>query len=105
VINQQGRPFNHGFEWHMEKGTIQFEFAAFADGAETMPLKILTADGGVERPLRENSDELAGFVAEIEEVRSCVTADRDSDILGATLARDAIAICQMQAEAVARRNG
>lgn len=50
VVHQQGRPFTHGFEMHFEDATIQFEFAAFDDGPELMPLKVLTRDGKVIRP-------------------------------------------------------
>jgi predicted dehydrogenase len=100
VIDQQGRPFTHGFELHLEQATLQFEFAALADKSELMPLKFLRADGRVERPTIFAGDDIAGFVAEIEEVKGCLVADCDSAILGGNLARDAIVICQMQAQAV-----
>ncbi len=47
VIDQAGRPFTHGFELYLEHATLQFEFAAIVGSAETMPLKVLHADGGV----------------------------------------------------------
>jgi hypothetical protein len=100
VIDQQGRPFNHGFEIHLERATLQFEFAAFKDRTESMPLKILTDQGDVIRPSIFAADDIAGFVAEIEEVNRCIIADRDSEILCGDLARDAIQIAQMQASAV-----
>ncbi len=102
VIDQQGRPFNHAFELHFERATLQFEFASFADKSESMPLKILTDKGAVIRPAIIAADDIAGFVAEIEEVKACILGDRDSDILGGELARDAIIICQMQSQAVLR---
>ena len=43
MINQQGRPFTHGYEIHLEKATIQFEFQAFADQAEARVLFDLEA--------------------------------------------------------------
>ena len=100
VIDQQGRPFNHAFELHFERATIQFEFAAFADKSESMPLKILTENGDVIRPALIATDDIAGFVAEIEEVKACILGNRDSEILGGELARDALIISQMQSEAV-----
>ncbi len=100
VIDQQGRPFNHGFEIHLERATLQFEFASFKDRTESMPLKILTDQGDVVRPSLFAGDDIAGFVAEIEEVNRCMIADRDSEILCGELARDAIQISQMQADAV-----
>ena len=103
VINQQGRPFMHGYEIHLEQATIQFEFQAFADQAETMPVKVLTEGGTVLRPELGDGDPVHGFCREIEEVTKCVSENRDSKILNGALARDAIEICQMQAQSVAQR--
>lgn len=100
VIDQQGRPFNHAFEIHLERATLQFEFAAFQDRSESMPLKVLTSDGKVLRPGVHAADDIAAFVAEIEEVRNCLQQNRNSSVLGGDLARDAIAICQMQRDSV-----
>ncbi len=100
VIDQQGRPFNHAYEIHFEQATLQFEFAAFADQAEAMPLKVLLADGSVERPELGDGDPVFAFEREVAELVSCLEAGKVSEILDATLARDAIEICQMQAEQV-----
>ncbi|MEL7496945.1 MAG: Gfo/Idh/MocA family oxidoreductase [Planctomycetota bacterium] len=100
VINQQGRPFTHGFEIHLEEATLQFEFAGFADQPELMPLKILKADGSVERPDLGDGDPVFAFGREIVEVATCLNEDRDSDLLNGKLARDAIELCQMQAQSV-----
>lgn len=100
VINQQGRPFTHGYEIHLENATIQFEFAAFSDTVETMPVKLLTSDGEVIRPELGDGDPVFAFGREIEEVARCVTENRDSKILNGSLARDAIEICQLQAQSV-----
>ena len=96
VINQQGRPFTHGFEIHLERATLHYEFAAFADAAELMPLKILTADGKVIRPELGTGDDIAGFVSEIEEVANAVNSGKPSPILSGELARDAIVLCHKQ---------
>ena len=101
VINQQGRPFTHGFELHLESATLQFEFAGLVDSPETMPLKILTPDGQVQRPTLGDGDPVLAFEREIGEVVQCLSEDRDSEILNGALARDAIELCQMQATAVA----
>jgi len=100
VINQQGRPFTHGYEIHLEKATIQFDFQAFADEAETMPVKVLTEDGKVLRPELGDGDPVLGFGREIEEVAKCLNENRNSEILNGALARDAIEICQIQARSV-----
>lgn len=101
VINQQGRPFTHGFELHLESATLQFEFAGLADEAEVMPLKLLTPDGKVVRPTLGDGDPVLAFEREIGEVVRCLNEDVDSEVLNGALARDAIEICQMQATAVA----
>lgn len=100
VINQQGRGFTHGFEIHLEKATIQFDFQGFADVAETLPLKVLEADGSVVRPELGDGDPIHGFQREIEEVAKCMSENRPSKILNGALARDAIEICQLQATSV-----
>ncbi len=100
VINQQGRPFTHGFEIHLEHATMHFEFAGFSDTGESMPLKIVTADGEVIRPVLDNSDPLQGFISEIEEVVHSIQNGQPSEILAGKLARDAIELCQAQAESV-----
>ncbi|MFT5303131.1 MAG: myo-inositol 2-dehydrogenase/D-chiro-inositol 1-dehydrogenase [Mariniblastus sp.] len=100
VINQQGRPFTHGFEIHFENATVQFDFQAFADEAELLPLKVLTSDGKVLRPELGDGDPIHGFGREIKEVAACLNENRASEILNGSLARDAIEICQMQARSV-----
>lgn len=100
VINQQGRPFTHGYEIHLEKATIQFDFQSFTDKAELMPVKVLTADGKVVRPDIGDGDPVLGFCREIQEVTTCLSENRASDILNGSLAKDAIQICQLQARSV-----
>lgn len=96
VIDQQGRPFNHGYEVHFENATLQFEFAAFSDSPESMPLKVLHRDGAIERPELGDGDPVFAFQREIAEVISCLSESKESEILNSTLARDAIEICQLQ---------
>jgi predicted dehydrogenase len=100
VINQQGRPFMHGYEIHLEKATLQFEFQAFADSPETMPVKVLTDDGQVLRPDLGDGDPVLAFGREIQEATRCFSENRSSNILNGSLARDAIEICQLQARSV-----
>lgn len=103
VIHQQGRPFNHGFEIHLEQATLQFEFASLSDGSEQMPIKVLKLDGSVAYPQMENGDPVNAFVAEIEEVRDAVSAGSVSPILSGALARDAVRMCQAQHDSVVSR--
>jgi predicted dehydrogenase len=100
VINQQGRSFTHGFEIHLEKATMHYEFAGFADEPELMPLKILTEDGKVVRPEIGGGDPTESFGAEIEEVVRCVNEGVPSPILAGDLARDAIVMCHKQTQSV-----
>jgi predicted dehydrogenase len=103
VINQQGRPFIHGFEIHLERATLFFEFAVLTGDAGNLavPLTILTSDGKVVRPEMPAGDPmLAAFAAEIEEMARCAQANQPSSLLGGDLARDAIVLCHKQTEAV-----
>ena len=68
-----------------------------------MPLKLLKADGTIERPELGDGDPVLAFEREIGEVIDCLANDRDSNLLNGTLARDAIEICQMQAKAIIQR--
>lgn len=102
VINQQGRPFMHGYEIHFEKGTIHFEFSALAEPhqPELCRLKVLTEDGGVLFPEIGDGDPLLAFEREIEEVVNCTREQVSSTILAGSLARDAVEICEMQAREI-----
>ena len=103
VIPQQGRPFTHGFELHLEKATLQFELAVNSDEVDAIPYKILHQDGTVERPDLGGGDDIAGFVREIEEVNNAIESGQPSAILSGVLARDAIALCQAQSDSVRGR--
>ena len=104
VIDQQGRPFTHGYEVHLERATLQFEFAGFTDGAELMPLKLLVNETGptgeavqkVIRPELGEGDPVRGFEFELAEVVQAITSGQASPILSGALARDAIVICHQQ---------
>ena len=101
VINQQGRPFTHGFEMHLEAATLQYEAASYADGtSDLMPLKILSSDGEVTRPELGEGDPLVAFEAEIQDMVQSITSGTPSSILSGALARDAIALCHKQTESV-----
>lgn len=100
VINQQGRPFTHGFEIHLENATIQFEFAALSDGAETMNVKLLDADGTVTIPELGDGDPVHAFGRELSEVVSSLQNQRTSSLLSGDLARGAIAMCEAQANSL-----
>ncbi len=106
VINQQGRPFTHGFEIHLERATLLFDFAVIGGQAEMlMPLTVLTnaETDNVIQPDLGGGDEISPFVGEIQEVAQCVAAGKTSELLDGGLARDAIVLCEKQTESVVSR--
>lgn len=102
VVNQQGRPFTHGFEIHLERATLHYESAAFVDGGEAMPLKLVDDRGKVIRPNLGEADAIDAFVGEIKEMAKSVKSNQPSDILGGDLACDAVILCHKQTESVRR---
>ena len=100
IIEQQGRPFSHGFEIHLEKATLHFEYAALSDGEQSMPLKAIREDGTVELVELGNTEPLNAFNNEIAAVVDAVRTGKPSEILNGDLARDAIAICHAQSKSV-----
>jgi predicted dehydrogenase len=100
VINQQGRGFTHGFEIHLEKATLHYEFAAFADIPELMPFKIVDHLGKVHRPDLGDGDPLRAFEAELAEAANSVRSNQPSLILSGGLASDAITLCHKQSDSV-----
>jgi len=105
VIDGPGRPFTHGFELHLEHATLQHEFAAFSDTAETMPLKIVTRDGKVIRPTLPVSDDVDAFVSEIEDMARSVTSRKTAPRLDGMLAAQAVDLAiTIQEQLAGRRN-
>jgi predicted dehydrogenase len=105
VINQQGRPFTHGFEIHLEKATLYFDLAVIAGGAlQITPLTVLDSKGKAEQPKMPPGDPmLLAFDNEIPEVVKSAASNKPSPVLSGSLARDAIILCHKQTQAV--RNG
>jgi predicted dehydrogenase len=102
VIQQQGRAFTHGFEIHLEKATLQYDFAVIGgQGKLILPLTIYDDKGGVTQPPLGDGDPILAFVGEIGEIVRSLESGRPSPILSGDLARDAVALCRMQEEAVA----
>jgi len=101
VINQQGRAFTHGFEIHLEKATMQYEFAVVDETPELlMPLTIYNDEGKVERPELGDGDPIRAFEAEIKEMATSIESNHSSTTLSGNLAGDAILICHKQTESV-----
>lgn len=101
TIAQQGRPFDHGFEIHFDQATLLFEFAVLGEGGRYLcPPTVLAADGTAATADLGDGDPMNAFAAELESVVQCVREGRPSDVLDATLAEDAIRLCQMQHESL-----
>ncbi|MCI0360538.1 MAG: Gfo/Idh/MocA family oxidoreductase [Planctomycetaceae bacterium] len=102
VVNQQGRPFTHGFEIHLEKATLYFDLAVLAGGnLQITPLTLLDSKGKAEQPkMPEGDPMLTAFEAEVKEVARSISSGRPSALLSGDLARDAIVLCHKQTHAV-----
>ncbi len=98
VIDSPARGFTHGYEVSFERATVQFEFAAYADGSTAIiPVTIMHSDGTVERPELGDGDPISAFVAEIDAAAAVVRGESVLPALSAEVATDALAICEMQA--------
>ena len=101
VIDQQGRPFVHGYEIYLEKATLLFDSGGvIKEPAGAVPLTVLTEDGKVKRPKLGSGD---AFVDELKEVIRCVRTAAPSPLLAGQLACDAIILCHKQTQSVQRR--
>jgi predicted dehydrogenase len=99
---QQGRAFNHGFEIHLERATLLFEFAVIgSEGAYLCPPTLLDESGKAERVNLGGGDPMDAFEAELRNATDCVRKNQESDILSGALAQDAVKLCQMEADSIA----
>jgi predicted dehydrogenase len=100
VINQQGRPFVHGYEIYLERATLLFDSGGvIKEPAGAVPLSVLSDDGKVRRPKLRGGD---AFVDEIREVIRAVRSNTPSKLLAGELARDAVVLCQRETQSVQR---
>ena len=104
VINQQGRPFTHGFEIHLERATLQYELAvAGGEGKVLMPLTLFGPNEETEQLELPAGDDVTAFICEIDEAARCVAQGEASPLMSGDLARDAIVLCQKQTESAKSR--
>jgi len=104
TIGQQNRTFNHGFEIHLERATLMFEFAVIdGEGSYLCPPTVLANTKPVAHPQLSDGDPLVAFADEIGEVVRCLRKGKQSEILDAKLAKDAILLCQKQSESLRKR--
>jgi len=101
VINQQGRPFTHGFEIYLERATLLFDAASIGkDWVVAYPLTVLSSDGQVVRPELLSADPCDAFVNEIKEVLRVIRSGKPSALLAGELACDAIVLCEKQTQSL-----
>jgi predicted dehydrogenase len=104
TIEQQGRPFTHGYEINLERATMAFDFAVIGgEGRYLCEPMLLDDRGGVQRANLPGGDPIDAFASELREVVHSIVGGRTSEILGAILAQDAMRICQKQAESLQSR--
>lgn len=97
TIGQQGRPFTHSFEIHLDEATLAFDFAVIGGAGQYLckPM-LLDNQGGVTYPELPGGDPIDAFVSELAEVTRAINDGRPSDTLGAVLAQDAMRMCEAQ---------
>ena len=106
AIRQQGRPFLHGFEIHLEKATLVFEFAVMKnaegvdEGRYLCPPTLIDANGNAQLAELGDGDPMNAFAAELGHVAQVVQGTAEPDGLACGLARDAIEICRMESESL-----
>jgi len=101
TIAQQGRPFEHGFEIHLEKATLAFDFAVIGkEGKYLCPPTLFDERGRARLVKIGDGDTMNAFADEIREVVAAIRQDRDSPILDPELASDAIRLCQKQTQSL-----
>jgi predicted dehydrogenase len=97
VINQQARPFTHGYEIHLQRATLVF------DSWMGMPLTVLTDKGKAIRPRLGTPDMTAAFPHELSEAVRAIRTAAPSVLLDGQLARDALILAHKQTESVLKR--
>jgi len=91
VVRPQGRSFTHGFEMHLEKATLQYEFAVF-DGKPRLiqPLTVCDGEGKVLQPALGDGDPARAFEGEIAEIVRSMESKQPSALLSGELATEGV---------------
>jgi predicted dehydrogenase len=101
AIEQQSRPFAHGFDIHLEDATLGFDFEVRdGQGCYLRPPTLLTSAGKTKTIDVGGGDPLLAFEAELGAIVASAAADRDNEILSGLIARDAIEMCCRQRDAL-----
>ena len=101
--SQPARPFTQAFEIYLEKASLSYEFSTLSGRSVlTTPLVVMTADGAVRHPRLKSTDPLDAFIGEVQHAVDVVRGKTDPGVIGAQVARDALALCVLEQEAVRR---
>ncbi|MGE3820521.1 MAG: Gfo/Idh/MocA family protein [Isosphaeraceae bacterium] len=100
ALSQSGRPFTHGFEFHLERATLSYRSANLGGRTEVSPLALILPDGQVERPRGGVSDPIDAFAAELTLAAEGVASGVAPPALWAELARQALALCHAEVQSV-----
>jgi predicted dehydrogenase len=92
AIAMPGLMFEHGYDVYLEKATLRFN--NLATGEDVV---LYTADGKQKsyRPRRKEA-----FAAQLQHVADCVASGKVSEIVAAPLARQSLAVCLKEQQAV-----
>ncbi len=102
TINPQGRSFTHGFEIHLQKATLVFDFAVIdGTGKYLCEPTLYGPQGKVSFPKLGSGDPMDAFPLELKEVIRSMRTGQASPILSGQLAADAITLCQLQTKSLA----
>ncbi len=102
TIDQQGRPFDHGFEIQLDRATLIFQFAVIGGEGKYLCEPTLLDDRGKARPATMPAGDpmMNAFEAELQAVCKAVRTGKGVEMLACNLARDAIAICQAETKSL-----
>jgi predicted dehydrogenase len=109
AIPQPSRPFCHGFEIRLEKATLTFEFevSSKSNGETTagyiVPPTIFTEEGECIEVFVGDGDPMLVFESELSDVVHSIASGDVPPSLSGELARDAVAICELEKEDLLRR--
>lgn len=90
AVCMSGRPFEHGFDVYLEKGTIQY------NSSWGKPLVIVTPDGILEPTLPEGD----AFQREVQYAVDTITSDAEPTLLSGESARNSLELCWREVESI-----
>jgi predicted dehydrogenase len=91
AIAASGLSFEHGYDIYLENATLQFNNLFTNE-------EIWIYTGGEKRVLQPERPE--AFVAQLQHATECVATGRESELISATSARNALAVCLKEQRSV-----